>query len=134
MAHTHAVSKCIYPKVFNLERFCHVECGQGMVNTLPEVQISLILRIRYHLKLVLRTVVWSIYIDPTFERCQSRAQRSTSQWSVVEPSKKVSCGDVVIEDIFKACTMRSGDIEFLDRFLRVAAWTIGQDTLRCGMD
>jgi len=41
---------------------------------------------------------------------------------------------VVIEDFLQTCTMRSGNIELLEGFLRIAAWAVGKDTLGSGMD
>jgi len=105
-----------------------------VINTFSEVQISLVLSIRYHFKLVLRTVVGPIDIDPFFQRCQSHPQRSTSQWSVVKPSKEVSGCKVVIKDVFETCSMGGRYVELLKRLLRVAAWTIWQDALGSSMN
>ncbi len=105
-----------------------------MVNTLSEIQVPLVFGIGDHLKLVLRAVIWPVYVDSCFEVHQRLAQGSAGHRTIVEPGKEVPGCDVVVEDVFQASALGSREVKLLQSLLRVAAGTVWQDTLCSGMN
>lgn len=124
MAHADTVGKSIDPQIFNLKFLSQMERCQGMIDAFPEVQIPLILRVRYNFELVLRTVIGPVDIDPALQLYEGLSQCPSSQGSVVEPCKEVPGSDVVIERVLESGSIWCGDVQFEKRLLRVTAWTV----------
>lgn len=83
MAHTHTMGEGINPEIFNPKVLGQMKRCQGMVDTFPEVQIPLILGVRYNFELVLRAIIGAVVIYPLLQLDQRFAQCPSSQRSIV---------------------------------------------------